>query len=122
MRILQFVALSVVLVAFSQASLAFQESQTGSSVDGVVVDGTVTSESGAGFDTTHQSAKPAQEGTEVRIPGLGSLGVLPKMDFGLELLYGAAATPKVAEPDDEDKALSTEGDDFRVRGTVKHRF
>ncbi|MES1179614.1 MAG: hypothetical protein ABUL43_00290, partial [Hyphomicrobium sp.] len=28
-------------------------------------------------------------GTEVRIPGLGKLGVLPKMDFGLELLYGA---------------------------------
>ena len=57
-------------------------------------------------------------GTEVRIPGLGKLGVLPKMDFGLELLYGAAGESRAPEarPDTADD------DDLRIRGTVKHRF
>ena len=44
-----------------------------------------------------QSAAPAAKtdsGTEIRIPGLGKLGTLPKMDFGLELLYGATETDK----------------------------
>ncbi len=29
-------------------------------------------------------------GTKVRVPGLGVIGEIPKMDFGLELLYGAS--------------------------------
>ena len=53
-------------------------------------------------------------GTEVRIPGLGSVGVLPKLDFGLELLYGANE-PKGPQPDKTD-------DDVQIRGTIKHRF
>ena len=53
-------------------------------------------------------------GTEIRIPGLGSLGMLPKLDFGLELLYGAA----------EDKRIDEEplGDGITIRGTLKHKF
>jgi hypothetical protein len=61
-------------------------------------------------------AKP--EGTEIRIPGLGKLGVLPKMDFGLELLYGAAETQPVGQPE----AAPNPEDDLTVRGSVKHRF
>jgi hypothetical protein len=62
-------------------------------------------------------AGKAAGGTEVRIPGLGKLGVLPKMDFGLELLYGAAdgKTPE-ARPEQGDE------DGLRIQGTVKHRF
>jgi hypothetical protein len=63
------------------------------------------------------SAPKAESGTEIRIPGLGKLGVLPKMDFGLELLYGAAenqATEPVPSPNPDD--------DLTVRGSVKHRF
>ncbi len=56
-------------------------------------------------------------GTEVRIPGLGKLGVLPKMDFGLELLYGANEQPKPAEPEGEGPA-----DDLTIRGSMKHNF
>jgi hypothetical protein len=56
-------------------------------------------------------------GTEVRIPGLGKLGVLPKMDFGLELLYGASEQNKQPEPGPEAPA-----DDLTIRGTVKHNF
>jgi len=55
-------------------------------------------------------------GTEVRIPGLGKLGVLPKMDFGLELLYGANdSAPQAQEPEQSDE-------DLRIRGSVKHNF
>ena len=54
-------------------------------------------------------------GTEVRIPGVGSLGVLPKLDFGLELLYGANETN--GRPDDR-----TQPSDVQIRATIKHRF
>ena len=64
------------------------------------------------------AAKPAA-GTEVRIPGLGKLGVLPKMDFGLELLYGAADPSK--QPEAQQSTPGDE-DDLRIRGTLKHRW
>lgn len=54
-------------------------------------------------------------GTEVRIPGLGTVGVLPKLDFGLELLYGANENKAV--PDER-----SEPNDLQIRGTIKHRF
>jgi hypothetical protein len=54
-------------------------------------------------------------GTEVRIPGFGKVGVLPKLDFGLELLYGA--TESKGLPEDK-----TEPGDVQIRGTIKHRF
>lgn len=63
-------------------------------------------------------AKP-DAGTEIRIPGLGKLGTLPKMDFGLELLYGAAETSKPQEPE---TPADQPGDDLTIRGSIKHRF
>ena len=54
-------------------------------------------------------------GTEVKIPGFGTVGVLPKLDFGLELLYGA--TDARGRPDDR-----SEPSDVQIRGTIKHRF
>src|SRR3990172_10042458 len=54
-------------------------------------------------------------GTEVRIPGFGTVGVLPKLDFGLELLYGANE-PKGLPQD------KTDPDDVQIRGTAKYRF
>jgi len=54
-------------------------------------------------------------GSEIRIPGLGTVGVLPKLDFGLELLYGASE-PKGMPTDRNDQ------DDVQIRGTIKHRF
>ncbi|MEM1372381.1 MAG: hypothetical protein AAGG72_09180 [Pseudomonadota bacterium] len=70
-------------------------------------------------DTETIVGPSASQGTEVRIPGLGKLGVLPKMDFGLELLYGATDVPTDAVNAFEEP----NGDsDLKVRGTVKHRF
>jgi hypothetical protein len=54
-------------------------------------------------------------GTEVRIPGFGKVGVLPKLDFGLELLYGA--TEAQGRPEEK-----SEPSDVQIRGTLKHRF
>lgn len=54
-------------------------------------------------------------GTEVKIPGIGSVGVLPKLDFGLELLYGATDNKSV--PD-----AKADPSDVQIRGTIKHRF
>jgi hypothetical protein len=55
-------------------------------------------------------------GTEVRIPGVGTLGVLPKLDFGLELLYGNNDAPG-ARLDER-----TQPSDVQLRATIKHRF
>ena len=55
-------------------------------------------------------------GTEVKIPGFGTVGVLPKLDFGLELLYGATDA-RGSRPDDR-----SEPSDVQIRGTIKHRF
>jgi len=72
-----------------------------------------------GLNLSDERASPgAESGTEIRIPGLGKLGVLPKMDFGLELLYGAA---EQKQPDGPVETAPTP-DDLMIRGTVKHRF
>jgi hypothetical protein len=60
----------------------------------------------------------AAEGTEVSIPGFGKLGVLPKMDFGLELLYGANEEKQQGPENTE----TPEDGDLAIKGTVKHKF
>jgi len=65
------------------------------------------------------SAPAKSQGTEIRIPGLGKIGTLPKMDFGLDLLYGAAEdTNRAADPD----ANSDDQKDLMIHGSVRHRF
>ena len=49
--------------------------------------------------------------------GFGSLSILPKLDFGLELLYGA---PDVPLPDQQ--PLDALPDSLTVRGSVKKTF
>jgi hypothetical protein len=61
----------------------------------------------------------APSGTEIRIPGLGKLGVIPKMDFGLELLYGAADQNNGRRI--EDKPAGEEGQ-MMIRGTIRRNF
>ena len=61
------------------------------------------------LESTQESA-----GTRWKIPGLGSFDILPKMDFGLELLYSDESESYVDE--------NADGDDVRIRGTVKRRF
>lgn len=60
-------------------------------------------------------------GMEVYVPGLGSIGVLPKLDFGLELLYGANARGDGDLPM-ELNAPEAQPDDLTVRGAIKNTF
>lgn len=105
------------LAMASSAAMAFDVQQSGQVPGAPDVKSAPASGAPLGADLTLSETKqPTPEGTEVRIPGLGKLGVLPKMDFGLELLYGATDT-KQPETTPEQPA-----DGVVVRGTVKHRF
>jgi hypothetical protein len=106
--------LGAVLGLVSSAAAAFQETKGGAqeapaASPKVQLD---TSGTGTSIDTSGG-------GMEVRIPGLGKLGVLPKLDFGLELLYGANNQGQSAQ----DKLRDGSTDEgAQIRGSVKHRF
>lgn len=54
--------------------------------------------------------------TELNIPGVGSIGKLPKLDFGLELLYGGGTGQGAETP------LDDKNDDVLIKGKIRHRF
>ena len=54
------------------------------------------------------------------IPGLGVVGKMPKLDFGLEMLYGADEAPK-SEPHAAQELEEFESD-FAIKGTIKRKF
>lgn len=101
---------------------AFQEQQSGGAAPAAGEAGPapgIPTEQPLGLSGDTAAANK-DEGTEIRIPGLGRLGVLPKMDFGLELLYGAAEQKQQAvQPE---SVPAADPDDLMIRGTVKHRF
>ena len=65
---------------------------------------------------TDPATPRGNDGTAIKIPGLGTVGVLPKMDFGMELLYGSDPAEKLEVAPEQD------GDGLQIRGTLKHRF
>lgn len=111
----------LVLGLLVQPAMAFQQTEGG------------TAEPAPSTGMAGQSSNPAVEhgkglnlsaptvtlgkgsGTEVRIPGIGTVGVLPKLDFGLELLYGANDSKGLPEE-------QLDSNDVQIRGTIKHRF
>ncbi|MEL6374325.1 MAG: hypothetical protein AAFR04_10185 [Pseudomonadota bacterium] len=104
-------------------AMAFQETQLGGEPQAPAAKHKLKTDLNAAKPVP--SAKPS-EGTEIRLPVIGVIGKLPKLDFGLELLYGADGKPPVpAQPNAP--AGTPSGDDaddngLTVRGTVKHRF
>jgi hypothetical protein len=111
---------------FAQPVQAFQESTQGGGTDKAATPApaaaveppatSVTPPPGKGLNLKMPQLSIGQgSGTEVRIPGFGKVGVLPKLDFGLELLYGA--TEAQGRPDEK-----SEPNDVQIRGTLKHRF
>lgn len=106
-----------VLAVASTAAVAFQEQRPAQPAPPAQQEPTPPALKLEGDAT--QAPPRASGGTEVRIPGLGKIGVLPRMDFGLDLLYGAAdqqrqATTPSDKPDDNDG--------LTIRGSVKHKF
>jgi hypothetical protein len=116
------VAIAVVLGVLARPALAFQEnappapSEKPPAAAVAPVEAPKTPDPGKGLSLKVPELSIGQgTGTEVRIPGFGKVGVLPKLDFGLELLYGA--TESKGLPQDK-----TEPGDVQIRGTIKHRF
>jgi hypothetical protein len=116
----------VVLGFLAQSALAFQENTVGGSQEPAPPPAANLETNKPALDPNQPQRKGlnltvpelslgSSSGTEVRIPGLGKVGVLPKLDFGLELLYGATEQQKVLPDKDP-------GGDMQIRGTIKHRF
>ena len=107
------VAIAGALAGFALPAFAFQESTVGV---------------GAGKPPTGANGAPSLDlrqpdvgskqspGTEIRIPGVGTVGVLPKLDFGLEMLYGSGTEP-TGRLDEKSPP-----DGVQLRATIKHRF
>lgn len=116
-RSLRCLAAAAILAAFSPSVLAFQESTVG----GAAGKPAVSAPGGApSLDLALPDVSAGKgKGTEIRIPGVGTLGVLPKLDLGLELLYGSdsAGRPPGVPSDKPDAA-----DGMQLRATIKHRF
>lgn len=111
----------IVLVAFAAAygaNVNAMEEQRGALPAGVAVPDAPKAQ-----EQEESAPSKTDTGTEIRIPGLGKIGTLPKMDFGLDLLYGAVeddntkTTPDFSNSQDEDEKR-----DLMIHGTVKHRF
>jgi hypothetical protein len=114
---MRLIAAVIAVGAFAQPLSAFQEE--GGPIKGVAAPSEVPAPKGATVPGKSLNLKVPEvslgQGTEVRIPGFGTVGVLPKLDFGLELLYGATDTR--GRPDDK-----SDPNDVQIRGTIKHRF
>ena len=61
-------------------------------------------------------------GTELNIPGIGNVGTLPKLDFGLELLYGSKSAPDALELDQRSFDQRLPENDMQIKGTLSHKF
>lgn len=119
MKPLRWVLISAALGLSGPAAWAFEETK-GGVASGQQPAARSTPAAGTQLDLgTSEAPTGKSAGTEVRIPGLGKLGVLPKLDFGLELLYGVNEDRRL----EEDKSRPDASDDgVQIRGTVKHRF
>lgn len=105
-----YIIAAVLLAGLSQVALAFQEQ------GGRAPAGAVAPSSPAASVTAPNNPMP-KAGTEIRVPGLGQIGSLPKFDFGLELLYGASEPKGVRE-----ELNKTDQNDLQIRGTLKFKL
>lgn len=69
------------------------------------------------FDMSDPLVAGTPKGTDLIIPGLGTLATLPKLDFGLELLYGPKNGPEALQLDQH-----APDSDMQIKGTLSHKF
>jgi len=133
---LTLIAATVILATDFGPAAAFSEVDTAPSVPGTTVSeapaelrGTSATRVGDELPALRMIdptlASPSDsEGTAVSIPGIGYIGTLPKLDFGLELLYGKPEQPTFEFKDTPAAGAKSETgeDDVIIRGTLKHRF
>ncbi len=73
-------------------------------------------------DVNDPLALKQTEGTDVKIPGLGTLGTIPKVDFGLELLYGPKTGAEAMQLDQRTPESDMQKSDMQIKGTFTHKF
>ena len=117
MSLVRYIAVGSLLGLLSTGAMAFQEQQGAATPQAPAPAAAAETPAAKPVDLAPATDAKGAIGTEVRIPGLGKLGNLPKMDFGLELLYGAADQK---QPDSAPREDSRE--DLTIRGSVKHKF
>ncbi len=115
MKALGYIGMGLALALAGTSARAFQEQGGAAAPAPAPSEAQSVAPAEKSMEFSVPKVEDADAGTEVRIPGLGKLGVLPKMDFGLELLYGAndGKQPEPVDPPAED---------LTVRGTIKHNF
>ena len=69
------------------------------------------------FDLNDTMTNGKSKGLDVTIPGFGTLGTLPKLDFGLELLYGPKSGPEALQLDQR-----APESDMQIKGVFTHKF
>ena len=122
MKPMRLIIIAAAVGLMAQPAMAFKQTE-GSPQEPAAADSAgqatkPTVEPGKGLNLTVPGLSLGKSnGTEVKIPGIGTVGVLPKLDFGLELLYGANGNEAKVMPDDKN-----ESNDVQIRGTIKHRF
>lgn len=105
--------------AFQETTLGGAPSPSSEKKAAVPTAPTPAAPSGLSILTPQQEkAAKGEDKGGFRIPGLGDLGVLPKMNFGLELLYGQGDSRETAVTKPQDAPI----DDLMIRGSVKHNF
>jgi hypothetical protein len=109
MNSVRMIVLGAVLGIASQAAFAFQETNSGGQ-SAAATQAPAAKALDLGIPGASRAAGP-----EIKLPGLGTIGALPKLDFGLELLYGAS-TPQNGSRDDKSETGA------QIRGTLKYRF
>ncbi len=106
-------------LAFSAASafgvseaFAFQETEI-VVTEQPLVSGSIN-KSKSEFNAPKSVVSDEDERTSIRIPGFGVVGTVPKLNFGLELLYR----------DEEEAGIvgQSDPDDLSIKGTLKHKF
>ena len=110
--------LAVMWALCSTSAYAFKETPVGTAdkASEVTAEAEAPTQAKAKLKSPEDDVVEGDQGLELRIPGVGSLGFLPKLDFGLELLYGANAS-NIDDDDSQPDDLS-----ITIRGTVKRKF
>jgi hypothetical protein len=107
MKPIRLILLGAALGGLSQAAAAFQEQGSAASPTAAAPSANIA---------VPNTSLP-RTGAEIRIPGLGAIGTLPRFDFGLELLYGASEPRGVRE-----EINKPDTGDLQIRGTIKYKF
>jgi hypothetical protein len=111
-----FMLAALVVAERSTAVIAMEEQR------GAIPGGMAVPDAPKAQEREDAAPAKADSGTEIRIPGLGKIGTLPKMDFGLDLLYGAAEDNNKVAPGFSNPQDLEEQRDLTIHGSVKHRF